>query len=156
MPVVVIDGDLLNTRAKYICHQVNCKGRMGSGVAKQIRARYPEVYADYLRMCNEGNNKKDPFWTFGQSQFVQCNDGKVVINMFAQSSYGYDGALYTDYGAFQSCLLRIKEGVPVGDAIAMPYLIGCGLGGGDWETIFTLIENTLAETHQVELWRLKR
>ena len=33
MSVRVIDGDLFNTKAKYICHQVNCKGKMGSGVA---------------------------------------------------------------------------------------------------------------------------
>lgn len=155
MSVVVIDGNLLNAKAKYICHQVNCKGRMGSGVAKQIRAKYPEVYSAYLKLCNEGN-ESDSFWTFGQSQFVQCDDGKVVINMFAQSSYGYDGALYTDYGAFQSCLLNIKRNVPAGEIIAMPYLIGCGLGGGDWEKISGLIETILSDTHHVELWRLKR
>ena len=52
MPYKVIDGDLLNTQAKYICHQVNCKGRMGSGVAKQIRAKYPEVYTAYVKEAN--------------------------------------------------------------------------------------------------------
>ena len=31
MPVQIIDGDLFQTHAKYICHQVNCQARMGSG-----------------------------------------------------------------------------------------------------------------------------
>ena len=32
-----------------ICHQVNCQGVMGAGIAKQIRARWPEVYEDYKK-----------------------------------------------------------------------------------------------------------
>ena len=48
MPVQIIDGDLFQTHAKYICHQVNCQARMGSGVAKQVRAKYPEVYNAWL------------------------------------------------------------------------------------------------------------
>lgn len=109
MAVKIIDGDLLGANAQYICHQVNCKGRMGSGVAKQIRAKYPEVYDAYICLCNEGHNKKDPFWTFGQAQFVECHDGKTIVNMFAQSSYGYDGKLYTDYAAFKAAFRKSQR-----------------------------------------------
>lgn len=151
MPVKIIDGDLFDTNANYICHQVNCKGRMGSGVAKQVRAKYPNVYADYQKECTVGNG--DLFWTFGHSQLVRCEDGKTVINMFAQSGYGYDGKLYTDYAAFQSCLNEIRDKVPQGETIAMPYKIGCGLGGGDWEIILSYIENILAPHYTVEFWR---
>ena len=89
----------------------------------------------------------------GQTQFVQANDGKVVVNMFAQSNYGYDGKLYTDYTAFQSCLKRIKLTVPAGETIAMPFKIGCGLGGGDWNVILGLIQKELSDKYTVELWR---
>ena len=139
--------DLFQTHAKYICHQVNCQARMGSGVAKQVRAKYPEVYNAYVGFCNEERN------AFGQTQFVQANDGKVVVNMFAQSNYGYDGKLYTDYTAFQSCLKRIKLTVPAGETIAMPFKIGCGLGGGDWNVILGLIQKELSDKYTVELWR---
>lgn len=147
MPVQIIDGDLFQTHAKYICHQVNCQARMGSGVAKQVRAKYPEVYNAYVGFCNEERN------AFGQTQFVQANDGKVVVNMFAQSNYGYDGKLYTDYTAFQSCLKRIKLTVPAGETIAMPFKIGCGLGGGDWNVILGLIQKELSDKYTVKLWR---
>ena len=30
-----------------LCHQVNCQGVMGAGLAKQIRSKYPEVYEQY-------------------------------------------------------------------------------------------------------------
>lgn len=148
MPYKVIDGDLLNTQAKYICHQVNCKGRMGSGVAKQIRAKYPEVYTAYVKEANAD--------MLGIPQFVQCYDGKVIINMFAQQSYGYDGRQYTSYEAFAKCLDLMSHIIPAGETIAMPFMIGCGLGGGSREIIADLIIEKLCEKYTVEFWRLPK
>ena len=148
MPYKVIDGDLLNTQAKYICHQVNCKGRMGSGVAKQIRAKYPEVYTAYVKEANAD--------MLGIPQFVQCYDGKVIINMFAQQSYGYDGRQYTSYEAFAKCLDLMSHIIPAGETIAMPFMIGCGLGGGSWKIIADLIIEKLCEKYTVEFWRLPK
>lgn len=148
MPYKVIDGDLLNTQAKYICHQVNCKGRMGSGVAKQIRAKYPEVYTAYSKEASAD--------MLGIPQFVQCYDGKVVINMFAQQSYGYDGRQYTSYEAFEKCLEGMADIIPTGETIAMPFMIGCGLGGGSWKIIADLIIEKLCEKYTVEFWRFPK
>lgn len=148
MPYKVIDGDLLNTQAKYICHQVNCKGRMGSGVAKQIRDKYPEVYAAYSKEANAD--------MLGVPQFVQCYDGKVVINMFAQQNYGYDGRQYTSYEAFGKCLDLMSHIIPDGETIAMPFMIGCGLGSGNWEIIADLIIRKLCKKYTVEFWRLPK
>ncbi len=45
--IKIIDGNLFDTKAKIIAHQVNCRGVMGSGVALQIKERYPYVYEMY-------------------------------------------------------------------------------------------------------------
>lgn len=34
-----------------IAHQVNCRGKMGSGVALAIKQKYPEVYQKYSEAC---------------------------------------------------------------------------------------------------------
>ena len=39
----IINGDVLSTTCIYIAHQCNAMGKMNSGVAKQIREKYPEV-----------------------------------------------------------------------------------------------------------------
>lgn len=140
MPVKVIDGNFFDTTASYICHQVNCQGRMKCGVAKTVRKKYPEAFQKYLELVRNGN-------PLGNAQFVQSN-GKIIVNMFSQDRYGY-----TDYNAFLRCLIEIHRVVPVGTAIAMPYKIGCGLGGGDWETVYHMIEHELGAEHMVELWR---
>lgn len=48
-----INGDILTIptdgRPTVVCHQVNCKGVMGAGLAKQIREKHPEVYEAYKK-----------------------------------------------------------------------------------------------------------
>lgn len=154
MSIKIIDGDLFDTNAKFICHQVNCQGRMGSGVAKQIRAKYPKAYSLYMHRC--AHNRKEMLPThmlLGVAQFVPNDDGITIVNMYSQDKYGYDGHLYTDYDSFRKCLHQIRNVVPPGEPIAMPYKIGCGLGGGDWNTILQIIEDELHNHTIVELWR---
>ena len=47
---MIIDkiGDILHTEADVICHQVNCKGVMGAGLAKQIRNQIPIKFTIFL------------------------------------------------------------------------------------------------------------
>ena len=153
MSIQVIDGDLFDTTAKYICHQVNCKGKMGSGVAKQIREKYPEVYDAYRVACSSTNEDGTPKETLGMILPVPTKDGKVICNLFAQKAYGYDGGQYTNYTAFKRCLVHLTEYVPAGETIAMPYGIGCGLGGGNWEIIEWYLKDVLQDQYTVELWR---
>lgn len=44
MNIKFIEGNLLDSTTDIICHQVNCQGKMSSGVAKAIREKYPKVY----------------------------------------------------------------------------------------------------------------
>mgnify|MGYP002509055859 FL=1 len=43
-----VKGSLFDTNCDYICHQVNCRGKMNSGVAKAIREKWPIVYDKYV------------------------------------------------------------------------------------------------------------
>ena len=45
-----IKRDIFKSGADLICHQVNCQGVMGSGIAKQVREKYPKVYKEYKRI----------------------------------------------------------------------------------------------------------
>lgn len=50
--ITIVDGDLLSTDCKIIAHQVNCKGLMDHGVAKQLRDKYPRNYRIYKEVCS--------------------------------------------------------------------------------------------------------
>lgn len=164
MSLHYVIGDLLDATQDYICHQVNCGGRMASGVAKAIRAKWPEVYYEYRAKYDEAedfasNNKYEAIaadYLLGHIQTVNAdNEGRYVINMFAQQTYGYDGCRYTSYDAFQQCLDEIKTFVDKGSSLAFPWKIGCGLGGANWEVIRTMITETLAADYEVWIYKLE-
>ena len=129
-------GDIVKGNYPIFCHQVNCKGVMGSGLAKQIRQKYPKVFAEYSKRCVYGNN-------LGQIQPVVLPGGRICVNLFAQDGYGRDKQ-YTDYLAFDSCLENLsailKRINPEQKVIAFPFLIGCGLGGGKWSVIYEMLK----------------
>ena len=156
-------GNLLDAPVDYICHQVNCQGRMGSGIAKQIKERWPIVYDGYMAgfkaIEEESINWEDQLDVsevlLGHLQQIQVNDKQTVINMFAQQYYGYDGRRYTSYDAFWACLGGIAASVPKGSKIGFPAKIGCGLGGANWEVISTMICEVLGNDYEVYIYHLE-
>ena len=93
-------GDLLESECDYICHQVNCMGKMNSGIAKQIREKWPIVFQNYMAKCNfsHPSGYVRPEVLLGDIQFVPLYEDyykdvkrQQVINMFGQYGYGYDG-----------------------------------------------------------------
>ena len=160
-------GNLLDAPVDYICHQVNCQGRMGSGIAKSIKERWPVVYDGYvkaykdreneiLRNCSSFEYAPDVSETLlGHLQQIQVNDKQTVINMFAQQYYGYDGRRYTSYDAFWACLGGIRDSVPKGSKIGFPWKIGCGLGGANWQVISTMICEVLGNDYEVYIYQLE-
>lgn len=165
--IKIIDGDLFTTDARIIAHQVNCQKRMGSGVALQIKNKYPNVYDKYMQVCSEN--------MLGEIQVVPVNskwngydcgniaiphDEKFVCNMFAQKDYGYDGKLYTDIGALMKCFIRLnglvhEKNNNYNSTIAMPYKVGCCRGGADWYEVYKTMECIFIDC-DIELWRLDK
>ncbi len=136
-----IKCDIFESGADVICHQVNCQGVMGSGIAKQVREKYPVVYEAYKKWCSQYTPKH----LLGRAQPVNTNDKTLIVNIFAQENFGYDGKCYTDYNALKSGLktvhLNFKNNV-----IAIPYLMGCHRGGGDWNIVYKMIEEIFGDS----------
>ena len=158
--VKIIDGDLLESGADIICHQVNCQGKMNSGVAKQIRERFPEAYEGYMSLFRSKKNKKN---LLGTVQVIEIpSENRFILNLFAQDSYGYDRAQYTDVKALRQCLDGVREvsknlKLILGEDIrvAMPYKISCARGGANWNEVYAIIKEVFKDC-DVELWRLDK
>lgn len=151
MAVSVIIGDLLEATEDIIAHQVNCQAKMGSGVALQIKNKYPNVYRDYMN-CFEG---RKPNQLLGKMRVSFINDNKYVAHLFGQLNYGYDGKRYTNYEALYSSLSSLKEVAEIGNkSIALPYKIGCDRGGASWKIILAMIEEIFSD-YQVTLYKLE-
>lgn len=138
--IKVISGDLLDAKEPLIVHQVNCMGVMGKGVAKQIKEKWPEVYDGYSELCKSYGHFRTELLGCVYWKCVGIN--KYIGNVFGQYGCASDGKRHTDYAALKEGLLKVRdfsEGGRIG--IAMPYGIGCGNGGGDWDKkVFPMIQ----------------
>lgn len=160
MEIIEKNGDLLNEKCDIICHQVNCQGVMGSGIALQIKNKWPKVFREYYEYVNMIKEWKDggvPL--LGRCSLVNikdCSDNiEWVANIFGQYFYGTDRR-HTDYIAFEKCLLFIRDFVyeeygyyGKQCVIGFPYKIGCDRGGGEWNIVYDLIKKTFEKENVI-------
>ena len=90
----------------------------------------------------------------GRVQLVAVKENQVVINLFGQGTFGYDGKRYTSYDAFWMGLGEIRKCVPVGNTIAFPKNIGSCRGGANWNVIKTMIAEALHD-YDVYIYELE-
>ena len=145
MQIEYREGNLLESGMMTIVHGCNSRGVMGSGIAKSIRSKWPEVYDRYKAAYDE----VDGPLPLGCVVDSFANDGTRVLNAITQDLYGRDGGVYVDYDAIRLCFKKINAqlGIWISE-IGMPQ-IGAGLGGGDWNKIATIIEQELTSIKPV-------
>lgn len=153
-----------------IIHQTNCEGRMGGGVAKSIKEKFPQVYVEYLefiakkRFIGENNLLGQVFETN-----VRIGDNIVkFVDVFAQNSCSENASLYPDgrftsYDALHDGLLYVRDYIverlyekrrrPI--KIWMPAKIGCVKGGGKYQIVTAIINNIFDEESYKNVIELK-
>lgn len=140
-------GDILQSDANIIVHQVNCMGVMGAGLAKQIRDKYPLVYNMYRSYCDVASSKRPPM---GKAQIIPVNRGQYIANCFAQIDYRRSGQdiCLTDYNALRTALKTVREFAVDMNAktVALPFWLGCGLAGGNWAIVRDIIDAELGNS----------
>lgn len=155
MSVTIVQGDILDAKENLILHQVNCKGVMSSGLAKQIRDKWPGVYEEYRWACEAASIEKNVFnpRLLGKTLYCSVGPAQWVVNLFGQEGFGREkDRIYTDYDALKGCLLSIHDSAwRCGWSIALPYGIGCGLGGGDWNSVVFPMILDIFENSDVEV-----
>lgn len=132
----IIFGDLLKSNVPVIIHQCNCFHKMGAGIAKLLKDLYPEVYESDKRTVFGDKTK------LGSFSYAEINnkDLKYVINLYSQ--YNYGKGIHTDYIALKNGLnnaLKFIHSKSI-KRVGIPYLIGCGLAGGDIDKVYSILE----------------
>lgn len=113
---------------------VNCKGVMGAGVALAFKNRYPEMFKDYKKACQEGLVRP------GLMHVWKNLYGDWVINFPTKRDWR-EPSRYEDILDGLEDLRRYLQNLgPI--KVALPAL-GCGHGGLDWNKISTMINEKL-------------
>lgn len=149
MSLKTIKGNLItlaeNGHFDVIIHGCNCFHTMGSGIARQIADKYPEVaFSD--KNTKYGVKTKLGSWS---QQVVLSKEGYVftVINAYTQFSISKCYEDVFEYDAFQKFLNNYKEQIKchyrgfkekTKTRIGFP-MIGAGYARGNWEKIYDMI-----------------
>jgi len=143
-----VDGDLLemfsNGEFENIAHGANCYNKMGAGIAKQIKERFPEAYyADRHYVIIEGVER------LGNISYSTIKDVIHEHNVFINNGYVFN--LYTqvkpgpnaDYDAVRLALRKLNSWCD-GETVGLPK-IGCGIGGLKWNVVRTIIQEEMKD-----------
>lgn len=168
MTIEIVNGCLIDAfdrgEVNVMVQCVNCQGVMGGGLAKAIREKYPFVYTEYRKFYEEGKDSHYGLLGFIQNIDLAMYDyrhgtnwsknedyklpDKHIVNVFGQEFYG-TGKRQVNYGALGQAFTAMAYGLTQAsedafqedyDVIGFPYLFGCGLAGGDWDTVLEMIQ----------------
>jgi O-acetyl-ADP-ribose deacetylase (regulator of RNase III) len=145
-----LHGNLLDMaeagKFDIIIQGCNCQNTMGSGIAKQIKERYPKAYL-VDQLTQKGDTAK--LGKFTQAHISHrdtsgnfMNSNFTVINAYTQWGFG-SHVVHLDYDALENVFKQIKllyDMNPQAPArIGIP-MIGAGLAGGFWPSIEEIID----------------
>lgn len=146
MSVKEIKGNLFNSKADVLCHQVNTYGAMGAGIAVEVRNRFPKVYYGYRNYCNQPEED-----LLGSAFVIQTdnNQNQFIANCFGQIKWN------TDYETLKNSLKNVADWMNKNgkNTVAVPYKMSCGLAGGDWNIVKGIIEDAF-KNFDLEIWEL--
>lgn len=159
MPVQTIHSCLFEEFRKktfnILAHQANIHCKMGSGIAAVIRKDF------YEAVMADDNTVKDSYTKMGTYSSTQRNGNpdQMIVNLYAQDfawksekNTKYDGlydSLYLLRNDIISKKLKLKTHAK-NPSIGLPYRIGSGLGGGDWNIVRSIIES-LFESSEISV-----
>jgi O-acetyl-ADP-ribose deacetylase (regulator of RNase III) len=144
-------GNLLAVKSGHIVHGCNAQGVMGSGVALAVKNTYYGAYEDYHEQW------KAKGLQLGVAYPHIVNPKLMIWNAITQDNFG-TGERLVSYDAIETCFnqinIHIKSGLE-GIANMQPNelhipKIGAARGGGNWEIIREIIEQTM--DYPVTLW----
>lgn len=146
MKINYVKGDAtdpIGEGAKYIAHICNDSGGWGRGFVLAVSRRWKTPEALYRQWSTL------PTFKLGAIQIVTVEPEIAVVNMIAQHAYGEDGQPPVRYEAIRECLTKLQlklatSYLPDEVSVHMPR-IGCGLGGGKWEEVEPIINDTLVK-----------
>lgn len=139
--IIEVEADLLVYPLDGFMHQTNCFHTMGSGIAKAIREKYPELYkAD----CEHG--RRGAMTTLGTFSTCKLHDDKQGYNAYGQFNFG-GWKRNTNYEAVYTAMLGIKDHATANNILklGLPKMMGCKLGGGSWYVYRAIIEDIFGQ-----------
>ena len=138
-----LTGDLLLSKAALIAHGVAPNDHFNTGLALQLRERFPSMFKDFRHYGQTAHPKPGDIWTWSGVGPV----GPVhLVSLFTQEG-GFEHGAKAGRAHIESvnhCLKKLHKWVEEQKpgSLALPRL-ATGVGGLEWEKVSPLIKQHL-------------
>ncbi len=141
MPYKELSGNLFSSKAQALVNTVNCVGAMGKGIALEFRRRYPQMYLDYQKDCQE--KKLLP----GKIYHFQAGE-KLILNFAIKDHWKYPSKV----AWIESCLREFVSGYKGWGitSAAFPWM-GAMNGGIPFDIIQALTRRYLQNLQDIDI-----
>jgi O-acetyl-ADP-ribose deacetylase (regulator of RNase III)/uncharacterized protein YwgA len=119
-------GDMFSSQAQTLVNTVNCVGVMGKGVALAFKERFPQMYKEYVRLCEARRVH------LGEPYLHRQLTGPWILNFPTKDHWRSVSKLADIVAGLEFLEKHYKEwGIT---SLAVPPL-GCGQGGLEWRVV---------------------
>lgn len=123
---------------------------MGAGIARQIASMYPK--ADQV----DKESHLPPKKRLGKFTFTQEGE-TTIVNLYGQYEYGR--GTKTNYTSLEEAIdtffsMAIYNNKIDLSKVGVPYNMGCGLAGGDWDKVKAILERQSSK-HNIDIYTYK-
>jgi O-acetyl-ADP-ribose deacetylase (regulator of RNase III) len=135
MPIVYVEGNILESSASVLVNPVNCVGVMGAGLALQFKRKYPEMFKMYKKNCTMVSMDVGDVACFYETDAEQ-----IIVNLATKRHWKEACSLE----GMEKCVRTLRGILEASKpkSVALPKL-GCGCGGLTWHKVRPIIENGL-------------
>lgn len=125
-------GDIFAESYDVLVNPVNCVGVMGAGLAKSFRERFPRMFTDYQRTCEEG--------LVPGALHIWSSTTICIVNFPTKHHWRDASRLEWILSGLKLLKFYLQKLAPL--RVALPAL-GCGLGGLPWCSVKSLMQQEL-------------
>ena len=127
---IIENGNIFNSNCDFLVNPVNTVGIMGKGLALEFKKKFPNNFIKYQKFC------KDNSFDIGKLLIVKENN-KSIINFPTKKHWKNK----SEYEYIEKGLEKLKKAIENYNikSIAFPKL-GCGLGGLEWNIVFSMLK----------------
>lgn len=155
----IIEKDIFDKSndLNVIVHCCNCQNTMGSGIALQIKKKYPAAFEADTNVYEYYRHSGIPKQQLGKASFAKVDSDLWIVNLYGQYYYGV-GEKQIDYEGFYQGLLSAKgiiekirkENFFDKLNVGFPYKIGSDRAGGDWNIVSAMIASVFGNAPGIE------
>jgi O-acetyl-ADP-ribose deacetylase (regulator of RNase III) len=133
--VVFLEGDLFKSGQQTIVNPINCRGKMGRGLALTYKKKFPAMNGDYEQRCSRNEVK------VGEPYLWKESAALWILNFPTKDDWRHPSDIsYIRSGLEYLASHATEWGI---ESLAIPAL-GCGLGELGWDKVRPLILEYMA------------